>query len=323
MGARAVPRLFDAGIEADAAFNDKVLPAADENEMFGFVAAHQNQAPGLVDLVVFADASLGLAPHHRPAQELVNQQAHQQNCQGNASGNDVNPYRGRVIPWAVAKKLTGYGIIVINFAGGGRNPKLGGIVYTQMIGDGGLEERGGRAAVRSARWFMEAGAPPTPARSSTMPTWSSCGGMTTGSCSLAAVRPLALWERLRWRQTGASPFGVALRTADVALPIDTWPYAAAFLSPGKSIPIVTAPNAGHEPLIFAHPGSLPIRPRRPQAHRGKHRRLTRVAVSGPAGIARCPQTCGCSAIRRCSRSGQAPAHLLELDWDGRECGRVP
>ena len=99
----------------------------------------------------------------------------------------------------------------------------------------------------------------------------------------AVVRPLALWERLRWRQTGASPFGVALRTADVALPIDTWPYAAAFLSPGKSIPIVTAPNAGHEPLIFAHPGTLPIRPRPPQAHRGKHRRLTRVVVFGLAG----------------------------------------
>lgn len=26
-----------------------------------------------------------------------------------------------------------------------------------------------------------------------------------------AVRPLALWERVRWRETGASPFGVGLR----------------------------------------------------------------------------------------------------------------
>src|SRR5437879_3127395 len=25
------------------------------------------------------------------------------------------------------------------------------------------------------------------------------------------VRPLGLWERVRWRETGASPFGVALR----------------------------------------------------------------------------------------------------------------
>src|SRR5713226_1941585 len=56
-----------------------------------------------------------------------------------------------------------------------------------------------------------------------------------------AVRPLALWERVRWRQTGASPFGIAFRTRNIELSINTWPYAAAFLPPGKIIPIVTAP----------------------------------------------------------------------------------
>jgi len=30
------------------------------------------------------------------------------------------------------------------------------------------------------------------------------------------VRPLGLWERVRWRETGASPFGVAFRPENVA-----------------------------------------------------------------------------------------------------------
>ena len=35
-----------------------------------------------------------------------------------------------------------------------------------------------------------------------------------GGLQSEAVRPVALWERVRWRQTGASPFGIALRPAD-------------------------------------------------------------------------------------------------------------
>jgi len=134
-----------------------------------------------------------------------------------------------------------------------------------------------------------------------------------------AVRPLGLWERLRWQQTGASPFGIALRTGDFDMPVDTWPYEAAFLPPGKNIPIVTARNARHDPLILLIPPTLPIRTRLPQEHRGKRRRLTRVLVSGPrvsampADVARLcnPEIL---AIR------QAPEHQLELDWDGASSG---
>jgi glyoxalase-like protein len=128
-----------------------------------------------------------------------------------------------------------------------------------------------------------------------------------------AVRPLTLWERVHWRQTGASPFAIAFRTDNIELSINTWPYEAAFLPPGKNIPIVTAANAGHEPLIFLIPATLPIRRRPPQAHRGKHRSLTRVTVSGPrvsALSADVRKLCDPEvlAIR------QAPEHQLELDW---------
>jgi hypothetical protein len=135
----------------------------------------------------------------------------------------------------------------------------------------------------------------------------------------ATVRPLALWERVHWRQTGACPFGVAFRTGDVELSTETWPYEAPFLPPGQGIPIVTAPDAKDEPLIFLIPSTLPIRQRIPQSHRGRRRRLTRVTVSGPrvsaspvdVGALRDPEVL---AIRR------APEHQLELEWDGSGAG---
>jgi len=135
----------------------------------------------------------------------------------------------------------------------------------------------------------------------------------------ATVRPLALWERVHWRRTGASPFGIAFRTGDARLSINTWPYEAGFLPPGKSILIVTAPNAVHEPLIFLIPATLPIRQRSSQAHRGKHRRLTRVMVSGPRVSALSADMrilCDAEAIA----IRQAPEHQLELDWDDAGSG---
>jgi hypothetical protein len=134
-----------------------------------------------------------------------------------------------------------------------------------------------------------------------------------------AVQPLALWDRIRWRQTDASPFGIAFRTERVETSIDTWPYEAAFLPPGKNIPIVTRPGAADEPLVFLIPPTLPVRLRVPQAHRGQHRRVTRVAAFGPR-VSVLP-----GAVRRlCDRevlTGRAPEHRLELEWDGGGSGK--
>lgn len=135
----------------------------------------------------------------------------------------------------------------------------------------------------------------------------------------APVRPLALWERVRWRQTGASPFGIALRTGDREPSVETWPYAAAFLPPGKHIPIVTRRNARHDPLIFLVPATLPIRTRLPQEHRGKHRRLSRVTVSGPR-VSPVPADVAMLCDLETLTVRQAPEHHLELDWDGASSG---
>jgi hypothetical protein len=49
----------------------------------------------------------------------------------------------------------------------------------------------------------------------------------------ARVRSLGLQERLRWRETGACPLGVALRAPDPLPTIPTWAYEAGFLPPGR------------------------------------------------------------------------------------------
>ena len=66
-----------------------------------------------------------------------------------------------------------------------------------------------------------------------------------------AVRPLGLWERMRWRETGACPFGIAVRglNADRC----PWRYAAPYLPDG--IGIATPPERFGEPLVFASPNA--------------------------------------------------------------------
>jgi hypothetical protein len=133
------------------------------------------------------------------------------------------------------------------------------------------------------------------------------------------VRPLGLHVRLRWRQTGASPFGIALRTGNSMPPVETWSYEARFLPRGGNIPIVTPPNAAHLPLIFLITPALPIRLQPPQEHRGKRRRVTRVKVSGTR-VADLPEAVTTLCDRALIVLQQAPEHHLELDWDGAPAG---
>jgi hypothetical protein len=138
------------------------------------------------------------------------------------------------------------------------------------------------------------------------------------------VRPLGLWERFRWRETAASPFGVAFRPEDGKIPPETWSYEAPFLPAGVSIPILTRRFLWQEPLIFFSlvsqpPVALPLERRPPLKHRGEHRRLTGVTVCGP-------QTSSFSTdVRAIFDSGvlalkDADEQCLELDWDGATVG---
>ena len=139
------------------------------------------------------------------------------------------------------------------------------------------------------------------------------------------VRPLGLWERVRWRETGASPFGVAFRHENGEVPIETWPYAAPFLPEGTTIPIVTPRFMWHEPLVFLYvsqpPVTAPSERQPPREHRGERRRLTKVTVCGPEATR---PSQGLSMLRGLGVLGlkQAAEHHLELDWDGATSGGV-
>lgn len=137
------------------------------------------------------------------------------------------------------------------------------------------------------------------------------------------VSSVNLWERVHWRDTGASPMGLALRTTGAPSPpleFATWPYPAPFLPVGAAIPVVTARGALREPLLFISthsqaPALWPEELRPPLEHRGRRRRVTGLRLSLPDGedmprgllIAR---DLGLVELIRSER------HHLDLEWDG-------
>jgi hypothetical protein len=100
------------------------------------------------------------------------------------------------------------------------------------------------------------------------------------------VAPVGLWERVRWGETGASPFGVAFRLDNSEIPVETWPYNPPFLPAGAYIPVVTPRYRWQEPLTFISllsqaPATLPPERQPPLDHRGGHHRVTAVTVYSP------------------------------------------
>jgi len=137
------------------------------------------------------------------------------------------------------------------------------------------------------------------------------------------VRPLGLDERTRWRETGACPFGICFRplepVPDVgALPFETWPYRAAYLPAGASLPIVTPPGSLREPLVFVMTQPRPPGQLQGSPHRGARRTLTAVSVVSPQDV-------GSPALRWIIVGGllsvrRGPEYLPELIWDGGQTG---
>ena len=134
----------------------------------------------------------------------------------------------------------------------------------------------------------------------------------------AVVEPLSLWERTRWRSSGASPFGIAFRAASTPDSLLTWRYHAPFLPPDLFLPIVTPKHAKEQPLAFLIPAVSPIRLDAASEHRGARRRVTGVMLSGPQVDEQLLQSnrpdLEVFALR------QAAEPLLELDWDQRRAG---
>ena len=60
-----------------------------------------------------------------------------------------------------------------------------------------------------------------------------------------------LAERARWRETGASPFGIAVRGA---MPCAAWDYRPPYLPAGLSIPVALSSEDPRQPFLFRSPG---------------------------------------------------------------------
>ncbi|MCR6631979.1 MAG: VOC family protein [Magnetospirillum sp.] len=67
------------------------------------------------------------------------------------------------------------------------------------------------------------------------------------SVSVARTR---LAERSRWRETGASPFGIGLRGR---LPFPTWEYRPPYLPDGMAIPVALGSEDPRQPFLFRSP----------------------------------------------------------------------
>ncbi len=126
------------------------------------------------------------------------------------------------------------------------------------------------------------------------------------------VKPLGLQERSRWRETGASPFGVCVRptTAGAEPPFVAWDYRPAWLPPGMSLPMACNSGVLGEPLLFAVdrpfvPFGVP--------HRFAARTLERAVVTvhdmAPMSLLREVRVAGLEI-----RDGREPA--MELWFDG-------
>jgi hypothetical protein len=66
-----------------------------------------------------------------------------------------------------------------------------------------------------------------------------------------------LAERAAWRRTGASPFGVAVRSdpPGAPLPFATWDYCPPYLPAGVAIDVARASDDPQQPLVFRPPGA--------------------------------------------------------------------
>ncbi|MBK7580064.1 MAG: VOC family protein [Myxococcales bacterium] len=137
------------------------------------------------------------------------------------------------------------------------------------------------------------------------------------------VRPLGLGERIRWRETGACPFGLCFRPIDALSrpgdwPFETWRYEAAYVPPGTSIPIVTPRWSLKEPLVFVlnRPKSPPanVRANASPSHCGAPRMLTRVNVLR-AETPPVSASVQWFVDRGLFSLGVGSEFLLDLEWD--------
>jgi hypothetical protein len=139
------------------------------------------------------------------------------------------------------------------------------------------------------------------------------------------IRPAALWERSRYRETGASPFALIIRKteANAELPFQTWDWVPPFLPAGAVLQAgYTVP--AREPFLFlarvgprAHP--FPDDKPEPTDHPAGLKRISGARVTYRF---QGPPSAPLAALERMGLVSfvDGPEPLLELTFDGGRRG---
>ena len=135
------------------------------------------------------------------------------------------------------------------------------------------------------------------------------------------VRPTGLPERCRWRETGASPFGIALcrrEGTDEPPPFTTWSYRPPYLPEGASIEIADSGGDFAQPRVFIVPFAAPPntapRDSEPGDHPSGVKRITgmRVTIATDSHLSNAIRFLVDGGIASATRG---PAPHLELLFD--------
>lgn len=144
-----------------------------------------------------------------------------------------------------------------------------------------------------------------------------------------AIRPVRLWERLNYRQTGYSPFGISLRSTEdepVTLPFDTWAFRPPWLPEQWQIDVAKNDNFISEPMVFhisfgQRPERYPPDRRQPLNHPLGVREITGVRITLPGKGSFSPAL---QALEQANLVSFMPdeVHSMEIEFDGRQRGNT-
>jgi hypothetical protein len=141
----------------------------------------------------------------------------------------------------------------------------------------------------------------------------------------ALIRPTHLWERWRYRGTGASPFGIALRpdaseaSPAPAAPFESWAYKPPYLPEPWSFAIGQNASVIEEPLCFympfgRRPDTVVPEHRRPLEHPLRCQELTALRLTLPHTLPVSPVLHTLAQLGIASFSW-GPEHLAEVVLD--------
>src|SRR5438552_2778914 len=104
-----------------------------------------------------------------------------------------------------------------------------------------------------------------------------------------AIAPTRLYERCRYQQTGASPFGLCLRPAnqdETGFPFECWEYRPSYLPQGQALHMAVSSSRIDEPLLIyvpfhRRPDGLSGERRQPLEHAAGFSEITGVRITMP------------------------------------------